>query len=138
MNESDLMQKIQKLQTDQALTADEVTQIKGALEAKKKLPWLLVTAVLLSVILSISSYQRMKAGREDQLPVGFTRSSSSDGITLDYRWVSGTPSKPIRFFTTDGQWEFRPHGSTGAKPGLIFEVPKGVSREGTMVPERKP
>lgn len=109
MHETDLLQKVRKLHTDGALTADDLQQIEAAFQAKKQLPWFRITAVLLPLVLLISAFQRMSAGGADGLPVGFTRSSGSHGATLDYRWVSGPPTAPVRFFTHDGQWEYRPH-----------------------------
>jgi hypothetical protein len=114
MSESELLQKVQKLHSDGALSEEERTQLDAAVRARKQLIWFRIAAALLPLSLVLHTCNRpgWPDRPADALPMGFTQTFVA-GAQLEYRWVPAAPAAPVTILTTEGTLEFRPHNQAG-------------------------
>ena len=134
MNESDLLRKVQELRAQGSLTDEEHVALEKAVRAKKQLVSLRLAAIGLALSGAVVGVYRM--GRSsDALALGLTR-HHAQGVIWEERWVSPPPRAPIRFFTSDGVWEYRPQNQQGA--GVLstdFSGGLPAKRSGPVLPD---
>jgi len=110
MNYNYVIQKVQKLRDQGALSHKEGEVIEKALKAWKQRFLLVAVLIPLFVIGAIAKINL--STNRDRLSPGTTR-YHSQGAVWEFRWVSPPPKTSISFFTGEGHWQYRPGNRSG-------------------------